>query len=137
MQRPRRAQVRGERHPPDQIVGDDENERLPRPAVRQGEVEQADGPVTRHVLAPVAKKLFHRHYVGLAITEDELRDSDLDWTVIRPPRLLHHRLRRRYRAAVDINVRGGMFVARADVARHMPAVVDDPSTFAHTVGIAY
>jgi uncharacterized protein YbjT (DUF2867 family) len=69
--------------------------------------------------------------------EDVLRDSDLDWTVSRPPRLLERRLRTAYRTARDVNVRGGLFIARADVARHMLAMVDDPATVGHTVSIAY
>jgi uncharacterized protein YbjT (DUF2867 family) len=96
-----------------------------------------DGPVTRHVFAPVAKTLFRRHYLDLAIMEDVLRDSGLDWTVSRPPRLLDHRLRPAYRTALDVNVRGGMFIARADVARHLLAMIDDGGTVGRTVAVAY
>ena len=96
-----------------------------------------DGIVTRHVFAPVAKRLFRRHYLDLAVMEDVLRESGLDWTVSRPPRLLHRALWPAYRTAVDINVRGGMFISRADVARHMIAMVDQPGTIRHTVAVAY
>ncbi|MGL5930988.1 MAG: NAD(P)-dependent oxidoreductase [Dermatophilaceae bacterium] len=96
-----------------------------------------DGFVMRHLIAPTAKALFRRHYLDLAIMEDVLRDSRLDWTVSRPPRLLDHRLRRTYRTAVDINVRGGMFISRADVAQHMLSVANDPATIHHTVSVAY
>jgi len=96
-----------------------------------------DGIVTRHLFAPAAKVLFRRHYLDLAIMEDVLRDSELDWTVSRPPRLLERALRPAYRTALDINVRGGMFISRADVARHMLAMIDDPGTFHHTVAVAY
>ncbi|SDT72957.1 NAD(P)-dependent oxidoreductase [Actinoplanes derwentensis] len=96
-----------------------------------------DGVVMRHLIAPVAKKLFRRHYLDLAVMEDILRDSDLAWTVSRPPRLLETRLRRRYRTAFDVNVRSAMFISRADVASHMLAMIDDPSTVHRTVSIAY
>jgi nucleoside-diphosphate-sugar epimerase len=96
-----------------------------------------DGVVMRHVIAPVAKRMFRRHYADLAIMEDGLRDSDLDWTVSHPPRLLERRLRPTYRTARDVNVRGGLFIARADVAHHMLAVVGDRATIRHTVAIAY
>ncbi len=96
-----------------------------------------DGIVMRHLIAPVAKKLFAPHYRDLAVMEDLLRDSDLAWTVSRPPRLLDRRLRPHYRTAVDRNVRGGLFIARADVAAHMLAVLDDPATIHHTLSIAY
>ena len=96
-----------------------------------------DGFVMRHLIAPVAKRMFRPHYRDLAIMEDVLRESGLDWTVSRPPRLLERRLRRGYRTAVDVNVRGGLFIARADVAHHMLAVLDDPATVHHAIGVAY
>jgi len=96
-----------------------------------------DGIVTRHLLAPAAKMLFRRHYLDLAIMEDILRGSGLDWTVSRPPRLLERSLRPAYRTALDINVRGGMFISRADVARHLLTMINDCGTVHHTVAIAY
>ncbi|GAA2563930.1 SDR family oxidoreductase [Winogradskya consettensis] len=96
-----------------------------------------DGPVTRYVFAPVAKKLFRPHYLDLAIMEDVLRDSGLDWTVSRPPRLLDHALRPAYRTARDVNVRGGMFISRVDVARHMLSLIDDAGSVHHTISVAY
>jgi uncharacterized protein YbjT (DUF2867 family) len=96
-----------------------------------------DGVVMRHVIAPLAKVAFRRQYADLARMEDVLRDSGLDWTVSRPPRLLDVRLWPRYRTAEDRNVRTGLFIARADVARHMLAVLDEPRTVGHTLGIAY
>jgi putative NADH-flavin reductase len=96
-----------------------------------------DGFFMRHLIAPAAKRLFRPHYLDLAIMEDILRESGLDWTVSRPPRLLERSLRPTYRTAVDVNVRGGMFISRADVARHMLAALDDPSTIHHTISVAY
>lgn len=96
-----------------------------------------DGFLMRHVAAPLAKAAFREFYADLALMEDVLRDSDLDWTVSRPPRLLEWRLRRRYRTAYERNVRGGAFIARSDVARHMLDMVDRPETIRRVVGIAY
>jgi hypothetical protein len=91
----------------------------------------------RLLIAPAAKALFRRHYLDLAIMEDVLRDSELDWTVCRPPRLLERPLRPAYRTALDVNVRGGMFISRADVAREMLAMIGDHRTVHHTVAVAY
>src|SRR5438132_2564444 len=41
----------------------------------------------RHLLSPLIKAVLRKHYADLARMEDVLRDSGLDWTVIRPPRL--------------------------------------------------
>jgi putative NADH-flavin reductase len=96
-----------------------------------------DGFFMRHLAAPLAKAAFRRHYADLALMEDILRDSDLDWTVSRPPRLITWRLRRKYRTAYEQNVRAGMFIARADVAHLMLDVLDRPETIHRVIGIAY
>jgi putative NADH-flavin reductase len=96
-----------------------------------------DGFFMRHLAAPLAKAAFGRHYADLALMEDGLRDSGLDWTVVRPPRLLNRSLSRTYRTSYEQNVRAGMFISRADVARHMLDVLDHPETIQHVIGIAY
>jgi uncharacterized protein YbjT (DUF2867 family) len=68
--------------------------------------------------------------------EDLLRDSDLDWTVIRPPYLTSKPLTGHYRTATGQNVRGGWSVPRADVAHLMLAVLDRPETVRQVIGIA-
>ncbi len=96
-----------------------------------------DGFFMRHVAAPLAKAAFRRHYADLALMEDALRDSDLDWTVVRPPRLLNRPLTGTYRTAYGQNVRTGMFIGRADVAHLMLDVIGRPETIHRVVGIAY
>ena len=81
--------------------------------------------------------VLRRHYADLALMEDVLRASDLEWTVIRPPRLINRRLRPSYRTALGRNVRGGVVIARSDVARAMLAALHDPLTIRQTVGIGY
>jgi uncharacterized protein YbjT (DUF2867 family) len=68
--------------------------------------------------------------------EDVLRGSELDWTVVRPPRLTGKPLTGRYRTAFGQNIRGGIFVSRANVAHYMLRAVDQPETYRQTVGIA-
>jgi putative NADH-flavin reductase len=96
-----------------------------------------DGFFMRRVAAPLAKAAFRSHYADLALMEDILRDSELDWTVFRPPRLLNVRLARKYRTEYEQNVRAGMFIARADVAHHMLDVLHRPETIHRLIGIAY
>jgi hypothetical protein len=38
---------------------------------------------------------------------------------------------------LDINVRGGMFISRVDLAHHMLTMVDDPTAIRRAVAIAY
>jgi putative NADH-flavin reductase len=96
-----------------------------------------DGVFMRHLAAPLAKAAFRRHYEDLALMEDVLRDSGLDWTVARPPRLLNRPVTGTYRTEYEQNVRAGMFISRADVAHLMLDVLDRPETFHRVIGISY
>src|SRR5581483_1585562 len=98
--------------------------------------DPGDGPVMRYVLGPMITAILRAHYVDLAAMEDVLRDSALDWTSVRTPRLTDKPLTATYRTALDRNVRGGLTVSRADVAHYMLHALDDPATIGHAVGIA-
>jgi hypothetical protein len=98
--------------------------------------DPGDGFFMRHVGVRIARALFGKVYEDLALMEDVLRDSGLDWTVLRPPQLTGKQLTGRYRTAVGRNVRGGRSVPRADVAHYMLAVLDRPETIGQIIGIA-
>jgi uncharacterized protein YbjT (DUF2867 family) len=90
----------------------------------------------RHLFSRVVRAAFRRHYADLALMEDLLRDSGLDWTVVRPPRLTDKPLSSSYRTAYGQNVRGGWQVSRADVAHLMLRVLEQPETIKQVVGVA-
>jgi putative NADH-flavin reductase len=99
--------------------------------------DPGEGFVMRTILTPMIQRVLADNYADLARMEDVLRDSGLDWTSIRPPRLSDTPRTGRYRTAVGQNLRGGMKIARADVADLMLEVIDRPETFGHAIGIAY
>jgi putative NADH-flavin reductase len=98
--------------------------------------DPGDGIFVRLLLGPVIRAIIKPHYLDLAIMEDELRASGLEWTVLRPPRLTNGALTRTYRTAVDQNLRGGLSVSRANVADEMLRLLAQPQTIGHTIGIA-
>jgi putative NADH-flavin reductase len=98
--------------------------------------DPGDGFFMRHLFSHVAKTLFRAHYADLAVMEDLIRDSGLDWTIVRPPRLSDKPLTGRYRTAIGQNIRGGWIVPRADVAHYMLRVLDQPETIKQIVGVA-
>jgi uncharacterized protein YbjT (DUF2867 family) len=49
--------------------------------------DPGEGFFMRHLLGPVTKAALRKPYADLAQMEDVLRDSGLEWTVVRPPRL--------------------------------------------------
>jgi uncharacterized protein YbjT (DUF2867 family) len=98
--------------------------------------DPGDGFFMRYLLGPAIKAALKSHYVDLAKMEDDLRQSGLAWTAVRPPRLSNKPLTTTSRTALGKNVRGGVIVSRADVAHLMLAVLDQPETIGRTIGIA-
>jgi putative NADH-flavin reductase len=98
--------------------------------------DPGDGFIIRYLADPIVKRALREHYADLARMEDVLRGSDLDWTIVRPPRLTDKPVTGRYRTAYGQNIRRGVFVSRADVAHYMLSVLDNAETFHQTVGIA-
>jgi uncharacterized protein YbjT (DUF2867 family) len=98
--------------------------------------DPGDGFFMRHLLNRVATTLFGKVYDDLVLMEDVLRDSGLDWTALRPPKLNDKPMTGSYRTAHGRNVRGGWSVPRADVANCMLRVLGEPDTIGQTIGIA-
>ncbi|WP_441250439.1 NAD(P)-dependent oxidoreductase [Kitasatospora sp. McL0602] len=110
---------------------------VPSPArPRPPRHDPGDGFVMRHLLSPMVKTVLRAHYADLALMEDVLHASSLDWTVIRPPQLTDKPLTRDYRIAYEQNLRGGSKISRADVAHCMLHTLHDPDTIGRTLGIA-
>jgi len=98
--------------------------------------DPGDGFLMRHVLAPITKRVLRRHYADLARMEDVLRDSGVDWTIVRPPRLTNGAMTGHYRTALGRNLRRGLLVSRADVAHFMLHAIDESETIRQVIGIA-
>jgi uncharacterized protein YbjT (DUF2867 family) len=98
--------------------------------------DPGEGFVMRTLLTPVVKRVFRANYADLARMEDVVRNSGLDWTVVRPPKLTDKPLTASYRAAYGRNLRGGTSVPRADVAHYMLRALTEPESVGKTVGIA-
>jgi uncharacterized protein YbjT (DUF2867 family) len=88
-----------------------------------------------NLLMPIVTAVYRGNYLDLARAEDLLRDSGLEWTSVRPPRLLDRPFTGRYRTALEHNV-GGATVARADVADCLLQALRRPEWIGHAVGIA-
>ena len=99
--------------------------------------DPGDGFVMRHLMAPLVKAALRHHYADLAAMEDAVFASGLDWTVVRPPRLVDKPVTGVYREAFGRNVRGGSTISRADVAHHMLAMIERPEAIRQTTAVAY
>ena len=99
--------------------------------------DPGDDLLMRYLLSPLIRRLFGRHYTDLAAMEDQLRNGNLDWTAIRPPRLTNGPLTGTYRTAIDRNVRHGLTISRPDVAHLILTVLQQRETVRHAIGVAY
>ncbi|MEV7681707.1 NAD(P)H-binding protein [Streptomyces sp. NPDC088341] len=91
--------------------------------------------LTRRVLTPVLWAALKELYTDLEVMERLLRESDLEWTSVRPPRLTNAAGKGTYRHQVGTGPAGST-IARADVARAMLDFVTLPETVRHAVGVS-
>lgn len=89
-----------------------------------------------NVMYPVIKAVLRPQYRDLALMEDALRDSGLDWTAVRPVQLTDKPMTGAYRTAIGQNLPGGRYIARADVAHFMLRALHQPDTVGQAVGMA-
>jgi putative NADH-flavin reductase len=84
----------------------------------------------------IVQRILRKSYDDLRAMEREVRRSNLDWSIVVPPRLTDKPLTARYRSAMGHNVPSGFTVARADVAHCMLRILGDPPTFRELVFVA-
>ncbi|MCW2863967.1 MAG: hypothetical protein JWP48_5675 [Actinoallomurus sp.] len=100
--------------------------------------DAGDGLVTRYVVKPlILERLLKGAFADMRLCEEEVRASDLDWTIVRPPRLTDKEPTGRYRTATDLNLRGGRTISRGDLAGCLLGLVTDESSVRHHVSVAY
>jgi putative NADH-flavin reductase len=99
--------------------------------------DEGESAYMRYLVKPVARRTFLRHVCAdMRRSEDEIRGSDLDWTIFRPPALNGKAATGAYRTAIDRNLPHGFTVSRADLAACMLAMLGDPATVHRHVAIA-
>jgi putative NADH-flavin reductase len=91
----------------------------------------------RLLARPLLRTLLGGLYADMAIMEDTVRRSGVDWTILRPPRLSDGPRTGTWRQAKDANLRGGSRISRADLAAAILASLQDPDTVKATIAIGY
>lgn len=99
--------------------------------------DPGSGFFVHHVLGRLARYVLREHYADVALMEDILRDSGLDWTSVQVPLLTDRPPRGSHRTAYGQSVRGGFRIARADAAQFMLRVIGQPETFGQAITVAY
>lgn len=85
----------------------------------------------------VLQKLLANMYADLRTMEKLVRESGLDWTIVRPPRLTDSAVTGKYRMAVNRFLKSGLKISRADTAHFMLSHIRSEYLYQSTVEIAY
>jgi putative NADH-flavin reductase len=81
--------------------------------------------------------LFRQMVPDMAGMEAEVCQSDLDWTIVRPPRLTNGPATYSYRIADGNLPRSGAVISRADVAHFIIGEAETPAHLKQIVGVAH
>jgi putative NADH-flavin reductase len=91
----------------------------------------------RLVAKYIVQKLLRHMYDDLRIMEKLVKESDADWTIMRPPRLTNKPLTGHYRIAINSFLKNCLTISRADLAHFMVNNITDEATYKTTIEIAY
>ena len=75
-------------------------------------------------------------YADLLRMENAVKASDLDWTILRPPRLLNEPRTGHYHVAINGHLTRGVSIPRGDVADFIVTHLTDSATYFTTVELA-
>jgi putative NADH-flavin reductase len=94
--------------------------------------------VPRRLFIRALGRILENPFADLRLMEQEIRRSDVDWTIVRPARLTNGGRTGHYRTATGGHVPSGWRIARADVADLILQLLDDDATtVGELVGVAY
>jgi len=94
-------------------------------------------PDTGWLLKTVLPRVFARQFADTRQMEDVIRDSGLDWTLVRATRLVNRPGTGRYRVRPEFPPPHGRTIARADVAHFIAAVLTEDTWLHEAPAIAY
>jgi putative NADH-flavin reductase len=89
--------------------------------------------ITKYII----QKLLKYMYADLRIMEKRIKESGLDWTIIRPPQLVDKPRTGNYRISINTFLKNGLKISRADVAHYIISNIANKQTYQTTIEIAY
>jgi putative NADH-flavin reductase len=94
-------------------------------------------PDTGWLIKAVLPRVFAAPFADVREMENVIRHSGLDWTIVRPVRLVNRPGTRRYRVRPDFPPPAGRTIARADVAHFIAAVLTEDAWLHEAPAVAY
>ena len=88
---------------------------------------------TRFILQPLLKN----NFTDVLKMEDAVKKSNLNWTIVRPPRLTNKHMTGKYRVATNEYLRNPVIISRSDLAHFIVNNIDNSECFYSRVEVAY
>lgn len=88
---------------------------------------------TKLILQPLLRNM----YADLWVMEKIIKQSNINWTIIRPPKLVDSPVTGSYRTAADCFLNNGLKISRADVAHFIVHNLVNKTSVKRVVEIAY
>jgi putative NADH-flavin reductase len=95
-----------------------------------------DDPFTKYVVKPILQRILRESFADARRMEELVGASELDWTIVCPPRLTNGAAKGKFRSNTEGTVRGGFSMTRADVATYLLNAVDNAGLIRKTVVIS-
>jgi len=93
--------------------------------------------IIKFVVKNILQRLFKHIYADMLRMEAILSISDLDWTVIRAPRLTNNKRTGKYRIAINEHLSKPSSISRADLADYIVTHLRDEKTFKAKAEVCY
>jgi len=85
----------------------------------------------------IVQKLLRHMYADLRAMEKIVKESDINWTIMRPPRLTDKPVTGHYRFAINSFLKNCLNISRADLAHFMIHNIINEKTYKTTIEIGY
>ena len=96
-----------------------------------------EDPDKSWIVKQIQSRIFARVFADVRQMERVVRDSDLDWTLVRPARLVSDPGKGEYRVRADFPPPGGGKIARTDVAHFIGTALTSASYIRESPALAY
>ena len=96
-----------------------------------------DDPDTGALVKIIIPAIFARTFADVRAMEKVISDGDLDWTLVRPARLVNTAGTGRYRVRPEFPPPGGRKISRADVAHFIVTTLEHDSWIGGAPALAY
>jgi putative NADH-flavin reductase len=89
------------------------------------------------LMTRLLQNVLRNMYGDLLKMEQVLKQSELDWTVVRPPRLTNGEIKTKYRYGVNEWLSHCLSISRTDLAHFMLHHINDSNTYRTIIEVAY